>query len=135
MRKPTCLQTPTTPMTTTTTVSYHNTIAIFCGRIKKLKPCMYDTGNFLLRFQFYNLVLIGEHTSSSCALSLYNVNNINLKYLIINPTYMNGSSQYSLNIVTRVSSTILALFRSVAVDSMKTFLVSMVILLWSPKAS
>ena len=37
---------------------------------------------------------------------------------------VNGSAQYSLNIVTIVFSTIFALFKSVAVHSMKTSVVS-----------
>lgn len=44
----------------------------------------------------------------------------------------NGLEQYSENIVTIVSSDILALVRSVAVISMNTFLVFKVILEWSP---
>lgn len=43
-----------------------------------------------------------------------------------------GFSQYSLNMVTRVSSTTLALVKSVAVASMKTFFVFRVILECSP---
>ena len=43
-----------------------------------------------------------------------------------------GTAQYSENIATTVSSTMLALVKSVAVHSMKTFFVLRVILLWSP---
>ena len=46
---------------------------------------------------------------------------------------MNFFSQYSLNMVTIVSSTILALVRSVAVASMNTFFVFRVILERSPE--
>ena len=46
---------------------------------------------------------------------------------------MKGSSQYSLNIVTTVSKVILALVRSVAVHSMNTFLVAVVIFVCSPE--
>ena len=45
-------------------------------------------------------------------------------------TYVKGSAQYSENMATMVLRTILPLVRSVAVHSMKTFLVSSVILEW-----
>ena len=48
-------------------------------------------------------------------------------------TYSYCGEQYWLNMVIMVSSVTLALFKSVAVHSMKTFLVFNVILLWSPE--
>ena len=48
-------------------------------------------------------------------------------------THTKGVAQYSLNMVTTTSSTTLALFRSVAVHSMKMLRVSRVILLCSPE--
>ena len=44
--------------------------------------------------------------------------------------YLNGVAQYSENMVIMVFKTTLALVRSVAVHSMKTFLVFRVILEW-----
>ena len=48
-------------------------------------------------------------------------------------TYTNGSSQYTLNMETIVSKVILALVRSVAVHSINTFFVLVVILVCSPE--
>ena len=48
-------------------------------------------------------------------------------------THVNGSSQYSLNMQTRISRAIRALVKSVAVISMNTFFVFSVIFEWSPR--
>lgn len=46
-------------------------------------------------------------------------------------THTKGSAQYSANMVTIMSTTISSLVKSVAVTSMKTLVVSSVILVWS----
>lgn len=46
-------------------------------------------------------------------------------------THTNGSAQYSENMVTIMSTTMSSLVWSVAVTSMKTLVVSSVILVWS----